>query len=224
MTDPLLLRVRDPADLAQQQHYHRVNALAYSLTRSILVPVLTVPQTIPHGTLKGNVDGAPTAASYSRVVERLQEIELEARAFPLDWERQERLEAERERLTLRRDRLNAELAAIRSSGRGTRAGVPGLYSVKVPAIRYTGGVEGECAEERHTLDTRTLPDDLRTRLDVFLASGSEALPYRYRTRNYRYEAQNMTSADLRDLYRTLFTYAVPVHSPSRLVSESISLA
>ncbi len=214
--EPVVLRVRNPADLAQQQHYHRVNALATSLIKSILVPVLTVPQVIPHGTPKANTDGSEIAGRYSETVGRLAEIELEARAFPLDWERQAKLEDERERLTARRDRLNDELAAIRLPGRGTRGGVPGLYAVKVGAIRYTGGMEGEGVEERWTLDTRTLPGDLRRRLDAYLASGQEAMPYRYQGHNCRYKAQSFVSVDIRTLMDALLSNATTVVDPQHV--------
>lgn len=198
LLNPLPLRIRDAADLAEQRARHRQQALARALHDSVLAVPLRAPQAVPYAPPRPPQAGAALAA-------RAEQLQRERYAWHL-----RRLAAQRHRnpvaeaeATRRLQLIEAQLRALARRlaeipARTRRPGLPHLYLIEVPAHA------GAAAETWH-LDTHTLPPDLHARLTAYLHSGTRRLPYR--VTNGRYRPQRGVPDDTRALLAALWDHA-----------------
>ena len=204
---PVTLRVKSPDDLRGQLAMIRANALAESLHRDLMVPRVSVPQTIPHATPKGDTSGSDVAARLAVCHEQLHAARIAYERAGTDWEAADKMGRTVDRLEAQRARLNADLASIPTRSSARRSGRPGLYLIRVPAIEYAGRMgQGGMAGEAWVLDTHSLPDGLREALTAYLLSGAEMMPYWQCGTRTRYYARNTCPADVRALLGTLCGY------------------
>lgn len=208
---PVTLRVKSPDDLRGQLAMIRANAIAESLHRDLMVPRVSVPQTIPHATPKGDLTGTEKAASLVNLTAQRLELERAWDAAGTDYERADRIERAMHTNAARAATLARELGAMQSlRPTSRRSGRPGLYLIRVPAIEYAGRMgQGGAAGEAWVLDTHDLPDGLREALTAYLLSGAEMMPYRFRRDVYRYKAQSACTADTRQLMTALCAHLIP---------------
>lgn len=209
--EPLPLRVRSAADLAQQLQYHRANALAHALLTSRMVPVLTAPAMIPYGLQKADYRGSVEAERLEKAKQDAIEAKRAARNAP-GYELQERYERQHEAAMTRAATLARSLDAIEPRASRTRPGVPGLYLVLVPGVSVSGYLEATHAPQSLTLDTRSLPGDLRERLWRWLGEEGSALPCWYRADRARYRVNPNMADDVLSLVSSLSGMLMLAHS------------
>lgn len=204
---PLPLRVRTADDLTQQRHYHRVTALARALHGSHTVIPLTAAQPAPNARRRVNAAGG---TEYAQLMSA--RTELETRYWRLMRARRagtvtDIVQADRDidRLESRMRALARQLAEI-DTRKAAPAGLPYLYSVRVGALEVSGHLPATFAPECWTLDTRTLPDDLRERLTAYLLSGRDAVPYSYRRERGRYRVNPNATPDALALMGALWRH------------------
>lgn len=204
MPEPLPLTARSAPDLQQQRAYHRLTALAKALHGSHTVIPLTAQQPAPHATPR-----TPAAGGVEYAQLMTARTELETRYWRLMRARRagtvaDIVQADRDidRLESRMRALARQLAEI-DTRRAAPAGLPYLYSVRVGALEVSGYLPATFAPECWTLDTRTLPDDLRERLTAYLLSGRDAVPYSYRRERRRYRVNPNATPDALALFGAL---------------------
>lgn len=212
---PLPLTVRAQDDFTQQQHMHRVSALAKSLHDS-----QTVPYVAPHRaplavalrelTGVGYVPKPPQPKAPSELASKL--AEYRTRYYKLARARSVGSAASISKISAEIDRLEAEIHRM-TEGTDARpsapAGRPNLYAVTVPALEVTGYLPATYAAERWVLDTHTLPGELRERLGAYLMGGREALPFKHKRTRGRYWLNSDAREEDRALMVSLWGYAQP---------------
>lgn len=201
---PLPLRVSSAPDLAQQQHMHRLTALAKSLHGSHTVMPLRAAQPAPNAPQRGNTAGSVEAARLEA-----QKAELETRHWRLSKARNAGSVAEIKAANARITELEGQIEATRraleavDTGRGAPAGLPYLYRIEVAGLEVTGKPEATYAPEVWTLDTHMLPGELRERLGAYLLGGSDLAPYWHCKKRRRYYATSRAERPTLDLLDAL---------------------
>lgn len=204
---PLPLTVRSQDDLTQQQHMHRVTALARSLIGSHTVMPLRAAQPAPNAPQRGNTAGSAEAEKLDTLRRRhytahLERIRYRRAGNPAQaeiWGRKITL------LEAQMQSLAAQLEEVAT--RSAPAGLPYLYRVDVAGLEVTGDLPATYAPEVWTLDTRTLPEELHGRLSAYLLGGREALPYKYKRTRARYWPNSDAREEDRALMVTLWGHA-----------------
>lgn len=212
MSEPLRLTARSAPDLQQQRVYHRLTALARALHGSHTVIPLTAQQPAPHATPRTPAAGG---TDYARLMDARQE--LETRYWRLMRAIRAGSVASIEQANREIDTLESRMRAIArdlseiDTRRAAPAGVPYLYRVQVGALEVSGYLPDPItyAPECLTLDTRTLPDDLKERLTAYLLSGRDAVPYKYHSAKKRYYPNGRATDDAVALFGALVGRLLP---------------
>lgn len=222
---PTPLTVRDAADQLRQRHMHVCQALAHSLNNSLMLPFDSAPVMIPHGQQKADYAGSDKAAVLERTKAKVIELERQWRDAGADWERGQRIEAQLITAQARAERLTAELGNLGSlqPRASHQPGQSGLYWVRPAPVLYSGHLIGVYTLGPYTLDTRTLPDDLRARLWRYLDSGVSVKPYRHKARQSRYYPEDKAPDDLRALLTALASHLLPSERVSPPAVSCLSL-
>lgn len=221
MTDTLTLNCRNTADAQQQQHYHRINALARALHNDQRPTYLTAQQPAPHHSAAPNLAGWEYAYSLEQ-----RQAELEARHWRLRRAINTGSVADIEAAGRRIDELEQNIQTVKAAleqvdvGRGRPCHTPNLYRITTdPTQTLIAGQVFEVSVGRAwILDTHALPDALHARLTAYLHSGTDAMPYVYRAPRGRYETRHRVPDGTRALLASLFALAVPEAPQPRVVN------
>lgn len=188
--NPLPLRIRDEADLAEQRTRHRLTALAKSLHASHTLQPIRAPSSAPHAPARTQAAGGADWQHGEALRARLTVLHLERNRYRRAGNPARVQQLSRE-ISLTEARLRTvarELSEVRTH-RPAPPGLPNLYVIEVAPLLVLGpdaeSLPGKLLPaETWLLDTRALPTELRERLNCYLLGGRDAAPYRYvRARN-----------------------------------------
>ena len=222
MPDPLTLNCRNTADAQQQAHYHRINALAVALHGDRRPTYLTAQQPVPNGKPR-------TRAVGSVEVEALDEkkAELETRHWRLRRAINEGSVADIEAASRRVEEIERAITILQATiedmdtSRGRPCHTPNLYRVTVPPIcTLIAGQEFDNAPEyAYQLDTHALPEALHERLEAYLHSGTDAMPYWYWEARLKYRSNPRVPDDTFDLMNRLLLHLTATGEQSKALAK-----